>query len=185
MHQHNFCLKCNGWIKGKNMSNPPLVKFRCKIKSVWPFLHRHCIGSRHNLPSSIILYDLLQCLVFYSFSYYCTYVAGFTIFVSGFKTTNCDECIDWKKRRAHRAHLSWFRPVSMFLQISGGPLSNYIACNHFEVSNKTGRPKQGWSWLPSKYLVQPFSLIAYHQQIVGDNNCNLMVLFYILLCKVT
>ena len=40
------------------MSNAPPVKFRCKIKSVWPFLHRHCIGSRHNLPSSIILYDL-------------------------------------------------------------------------------------------------------------------------------
>ena len=33
--------------------------------------------------------------------------------------------------------------------------------------------------------MQQFSLIVYHQQIVGDNNCNLMVLLYILLCKVT
>ena len=31
--------------------------------------------------------------------------------------------------------------------------------------------------------MQQFSLIVYHQQIVGDNNCNLMVLLYILFAK--
>ena len=167
MDQINFCLKYNTWIKGKNISNPPPVKFRCKIKSVWSFLHRHCIDSRHNLPSSIILYDLLQCLVYYSFSY--------SFKVPAFKTTNCDECIDRKRG----ALTSASKLVQTCFNVSSDKWRAIIKlhCMQSSWSFKQDRPsKQGWSWKPSTFLVQQFSLIAYHQQIVDDNNWNLMVL---------